>query len=39
MEKIECVKCGKDIELDVSKALDENGEIYVCPHCGQKFMC
>ena len=39
MEKIECVKCGKDIELDVSKALDESGEIYVCPHCGQKFMC
>lgn len=38
MTKVKCIKCEKDIELDVSKALDENGEVFVCQHCGQKFM-
>jgi DNA-directed RNA polymerase subunit RPC12/RpoP len=33
-----CPKCNKEIELDVSKALDERGEIFICPHCGYKFI-
>ena len=34
---IECPKCKKEVPLDVQNALDEDGEVYRCPHCGWKF--
>lgn len=37
MKKIKCVKCGNEVEIDISKALDEEGEVFLCPHCKQKF--
>ena len=33
MEKIMCPKCGNEITIDVSKAIDENGEIFLCKNC------
>lgn len=38
MGKIKCVKCGKETEIDISNALDENGEVFKCEHCGYPFM-
>jgi len=37
MKKIKCVKCGNEVEIDISKALDEEGEVFRCPNCKQKF--
>ena len=33
MEKIICPKCGSEITIDISKAIDENGEIFLCKNC------
>ena len=33
MEKIICPKCGSEITIDVSKAVDKNGEIFLCKNC------
>ena len=33
MEKIICPKCGNEITIDISKAIDENGEIFLCKEC------
>lgn len=35
--EVKCVKCGNNVELDISKAIDENGEVFLCPHCGLTF--
>lgn len=37
MKKVKCVKCGAEVEINISKALDEDGEVFRCPHCKQKF--
>lgn len=37
MEHIKCVRCGRDTEIDISKAIDENGEVFKCKHCGLEF--
>ena len=37
MAKAKCPKCGQEVEIDIAKAVDENGEVFVCPHCGFKF--
>ena len=37
MDTIQCINCGKEIKLDISSALDENGEVFKCPNCGQIF--
>jgi predicted RNA-binding Zn-ribbon protein involved in translation (DUF1610 family) len=37
MEKIKCIKCNNEVKIDISKAIDEDGETFVCPNCGQKF--
>lgn len=31
---MKCVKCGNEFELDIAQALDEEGEVFRCPHCG-----
>ena len=33
MKKITCPKCGKEISISLTNALDENGEVFRCPHC------
>ena len=37
MEKVKCINCGNDVEINIAKALDEDGEVFSCPVCGQKF--
>ena len=37
MDKIKCYKCGNDISIDISKALDDEGETFRCPSCGSIF--
>ena len=34
---IKCPKCHKDVEIDIAKAIDENGEVFMCPHCKFSF--
>lgn len=34
---IKCPKCGKDLEIDISKAVDEFGEEFKCFHCNYIF--
>ena len=29
--------CNQEIDLDISKAIDEEGEVFKCPHCGFIF--
>lgn len=37
MKQVKCVNCGGQVTIDIAKAIDENGEVFVCPHCGFKF--
>jgi len=37
MKKVKCVTCGADVEIDIAKAVDEEGEEFVCPNCGLRF--
>ena len=34
MEKIKCPKCHKEITINIAKAVDENGEEFICTNCG-----
>lgn len=35
--EIQCPKCKHPVTIDVSKAIDELGEVYKCPNCGWKI--
>ena len=37
MIKIKCPKCNTEVEINISKAVDENGEVFMCPNCGFKL--
>lgn len=37
MIKIKCPKCGKEVEINIAKAVDELGEVFKCPHCKYEF--
>jgi predicted RNA-binding Zn-ribbon protein involved in translation (DUF1610 family) len=34
MLKVKCPKCGGDVIIDISKAVDSEGEVFKCPNCG-----
>ncbi len=34
---IKCPKCQQDVKIDIAHAVDENGEVFMCPHCGYHF--
>jgi uncharacterized protein YbaR (Trm112 family) len=34
---IKCPKCQHDVEINIANAIDENGEVFLCPNCGMKF--
>lgn len=34
---INCPKCKKPTEIMINDALDENGEVFKCRHCGYLF--
>ena len=38
MDIIKCVSCGKEIIINIANAIDEDGEQFICPHCGKTFM-
>ena len=37
MEIIKCPKCKCDVEINIAKAKDEDGEVFECPQCKWKF--
>ena len=37
MTIIKCPNCNKNIEIDISKAVDEFGELFLCNNCRYKF--
>ena len=37
MKIIKCPKCKANVEIDISKAIDELGEVFLCKNCGCKF--
>ena len=37
MKQIKCVNCGEYTGIDLANACDENGEVFMCKHCGFKF--
>lgn len=34
---IKCPKCHQDTEIDIRKAVDSDGEVFMCDHCKYKF--
>ena len=37
MVHVKCPICGYDVEINISKAVDEEGEEFICPNCGFIF--
>ena len=37
MEKVKCVRCGNEVEINIAHAKDEEGEVFECPTCGLRF--
>lgn len=37
MTIIPCPKCFQPVTIDISKAIDEEGETFKCPHCKKYF--
>ena len=37
MTIIKCPKCRTDVEINISKAVDEHGEVFEYPNCKFKF--
>lgn len=37
MDITRCPKCKNLTNVDISKAIDEEGEVFICYHCGWKF--
>ena len=34
---MKCINCNNDVEIDIAKAIDEEGEVFHCPCCGFIF--
>ena len=34
---INCPKCKQEMEITISNAIDEEGEVFKCEHCGWLF--
>lgn len=37
MKKVKCIRCGTEVEINIINAIDEEGEVFKCPNCGQVF--
>jgi len=37
MIKIKCPKCQNEVEINIMNAIDENGEVFICPNCNHIF--
>lgn len=34
MKFIKCPKCNGDVEINIANAVDTEGEVFKCEHCG-----
>jgi len=37
MDIVKCPKCNCDVEIDISHAITDDGEVFCCPTCGYYF--
>ena len=37
MERVKCVRCNHEVVINISQAVDEDGEQFMCPNCGFIF--
>ncbi len=37
MKKINCPFCNNPVEINIAKAVDEEGETFMCPKCKKVF--
>ena len=37
MTRIKCPKCQQEVEINISKAVDEEGEVFHCNNCNMDF--
>lgn len=37
MDKIACPNCNKEVVIDISKSVSDDGEVFRCPHCHYDF--
>ena len=37
MITVKCPVCQTDVEINIAKAIDEEGEVFCCQNCGQVF--
>ena len=37
MDIVKCINCGHDVEINIAKAVDEDGEEFRCDNCGFIF--
>ena len=35
MKEIKCPTCGAPIKIDIAKAIDMEGEVFICKNCGK----
>lgn len=37
MKTIQCPRCKEEVSVDIRRAVDEHGEVFVYSHCGFQF--
>ena len=37
MHIIKCPKCRSALEINITSAIDEDGEVFICSHCNYHF--
>ena len=37
MTKVRCPFCENEVEIDIRRCVDEDGEVHMCPKCHNKF--
>ena len=37
MRIVKCPKCQNDVEINIAKCVDVEGEVHRCKHCGMIF--
>ena len=37
MRTIKCPKCSKEFDINIANSITDDGEVFMCPHCGWKI--
>jgi predicted RNA-binding Zn-ribbon protein involved in translation (DUF1610 family) len=37
MTTVKCPNCERETEINIAKAVDDEGEVFMCEHCGFTF--